>query len=79
MKAKKKVKNRVGASFKQTTVKSDKLSAYKYDSKPSTLMSTSTAKEGTADRELKRMVGADVFRSSPNAIKKSNSNPRRTR
>lgn len=76
---KKNAAKRSSASFKQTTVKSDKISAYKYDSKPSTIMSSSASPESSADRELKRMMSKEVFRSDPKAIKRTNSNPRRTR
>lgn len=78
---KKKVKNkkRTKASFKQSTVKSDKISAYKYDSKPGVLQkdSVSGAPENSADTTLKRLMRADVFRSNNQTVKGSNSNPRR--
>lgn len=76
---KKKMKKRAGASFKNSQVHSDKLSAYKYDSKPSNLMKTNAATPGRADTELKRMVGGDVFRSASQTVKQSNSNPRRNK
>lgn len=76
---KKKVVSRSSASFSQKNVHSDKLSAYKESSLPSTIMKTSTDTPSRADTELSRLTNKDVFRSSPNAIKKSNSNPRRVR
>lgn len=76
-KKKKKMANRSSASFKQTIKHTDKLSAYKQSSLPSTIMKSSASNAGLADRELERLVNKDVFRSDRNAIQKSNSNKRR--
>lgn len=56
----------------------DSMDDYKYDSKPSVLLDE-VAQDGQsiADRELKRMVRADVFRSSEETIKQTNSHKRR--
>ncbi len=78
---KKKMPKKSKASFSNARVKSDKMSAYKYDEKPSNIMKTSTddGKMSRADTELKRMVGGDVFRSASKTVKQTNSNPRRVR
>lgn len=68
---------RSSGNFKKSQVHSSKLTDYRYDDKPSTIMSTSTKQESPADRELRRLVSADVFRSNPKTVKQSNSNPRR--
>lgn len=65
------------ASFRNDQVHSDKMGSYKYDSKPGTIMSDSTAKEGNADRELKNLMTKKVFQSDKTAISKTNSNKRR--
>jgi hypothetical protein len=57
--------------------KIDSMDHFKYGSSPSTLMSTKTDREGMADRELKRMVKGDVFRSNKQTVAQSNSNKRR--
>ncbi len=77
MMKKKKGSKRSGASFKTEQVHSDKLGAYKYDSKPGTIMSSSTSKEGMADRELKNLMTKRVFQSDKEAISKTNTNKRR--
>lgn len=76
---KRKNSKRSSASFKQSTKHSDKLSAYKESSLPGTIMKSSASSPSRADTELKRLMDKDVFRSDKNAIKKTNSNPRRYR
>lgn len=51
---------------------------FKYDELPSVLLKAE-AEDGQsiADRELKRLVHADVFRSAKKTVKETNSNPRR--
>lgn len=78
MKKRKKMgKSRTGVSVKERIGSMDK---FKYDSKPSVLMKDSVEGGASiADRELKRLVRADVFRSSGQTVKQSNSNKRRYR
>jgi hypothetical protein len=78
-KKKVKKKKRSKAGFVQSTTHSDKISDYKYDSKPGVLMKdkVSGAKENPADVTLKRMMQGDVFRSAETTVKGSNSNKRR--
>lgn len=59
-------------------VKRDGMDHFKYDEAPSVLLKAE-AEDGQslADRELKRMVRADVFRSAKETIKQTNSNNRR--
>lgn len=61
-------------------VKHDSMDSFKIGSMPGTLLKAG-AEEGQsiADRELKRMVNADVFRSAGETIKASNSNKRRNK
>lgn len=56
------------------------LDSFKIGELPGTLLKAD-AEDGQslADRELKRLVRADVFRSSKETIKDSNSNPRRNK
>ena len=65
------------AGFTNPQVHSDKMEAYKYDSKPSTIMSSSVDKEGMADRELKNLMSKRVFQSDKEAISRTNTNKRR--
>lgn len=76
-KKKSKVSKRSSANFRQSTVKSDKISDFRYDSKPAVLQSSSVSKESPADRELKNLMSKRVFRSDPGAVSRSNSNKRR--
>lgn len=74
---KKKAASRSSASYKNRNVKSEKISDYKYDSKPSVIMSDKTSNEGHADRALKDLVRGNVFKSNPQTVKQTNSNKRR--
>ena len=70
--------NRAKATFKEIRKHSEKIDAYGYDSKPSVILNQNPSDgQSIADRELKRMVNADVFRSADETIKQTNSNKRR--
>jgi len=64
MRKKNKGAKRSSASYKNSRVKSEKISDYKYDQKPSVIMKDSAPNENTADRELKLMMRNEGFRSA---------------
>lgn len=80
MKKKKKSPRRDKAGFKKITSTGKPLSAMRYDKKPSSIMSTKTQDpDNRADMALRNLVEKKVFPSSPSAVKKGNTNPRRNK
>lgn len=79
MKKKKKSPRRDKAGFRKNPSTGKSLAGHRYDSKPGTIMSTKTQnQDNRADTELRKLVTKKgVFPSSPDAIKKGNTNPRR--
>lgn len=75
----KKLKNRLGASYKASRTHSDKLSAYKHGGTlPSHMMKKNVeTHENNADREMRRLMDGDVYRSAGKTVKKSNVSKRR--
>lgn len=76
----KKIKQKSRGDWKTNIVAQPRrgdLPTFRYDSKPSVIMSDDVQNESMADRELKNLMRKEVFRSDPGAVKRTNTNNRR--
>lgn len=77
----KKLKKRDSAGFKESRVHSEKLAKYKHGATMPASISKANAEkpENSADREMRRMMGGEVFRSAGKSVNQSNVSKRRNK